>query len=161
MLDCIELPLHQNHIYLPSPSASLEQFLRAIRGAASRAAVLILPERKLKSQLSHCAFFFFLSTIWWQSLFEENGRLPVTSYGGIDVRWAYWLPGKQQRDTPLTTLLTRTITSWDLVQIHRKVSHLSRVQLKQALVGQGMYREQKDSYFEHAYNFFSFQLKLF
>ena len=106
-------------------------------------------------------FFFFLSTIWWQSLFEENGRLPVTSYGGIDVRWAYWLPGKQQRDTPLTTLLTRTITSWDLVQIHRKVSHLSRVQLKQALVGQGMYREQKDSYFEHAYNFFSFQLKLF
>ena len=63
--------------------------------------------------------------------------------------------------TPLTTLLTRTITIWGLGQIHRKVSHLSRVQLKQALVGQGMYREQKDSYFEHACNFFSFQLKLF
>ena len=118
--------------------------------------------RKKTSRNSHIVlFFFFKSTIWWQALFEENGRLPVTSYGGIDVRWAHYLPGKQQRDTPLTTLLTRTITSWGLAQIHRKVSHLSRVQLKQALVGQGMYREQKDSCFEHAYNFFSFQFKLF
>ena len=39
-----------------SPSASLEQSLRA--GAASQAAVLILPPIKLNSQLSNCASFF-------------------------------------------------------------------------------------------------------
>ena len=44
----------------PSPT-SLEQFLRAIRNAGSRAIVLILPQIKLNLQLSHCAF---LKTIY-------------------------------------------------------------------------------------------------
>ena len=39
------------------PTAPLEQSLRAICGAASWAAVLILPQIKLNSQLSHWASF--------------------------------------------------------------------------------------------------------
>ena len=42
----MELPLHQNLIYWPSPTAALEQSLRAIWDAASQAAVLILPQIK-------------------------------------------------------------------------------------------------------------------
>ena len=38
---------------------SLGQFLRALWGAVSLAVVLILPQIKLYSQLSHCAFLFF------------------------------------------------------------------------------------------------------
>ena len=34
---------------------------------------------------------------------------------------AQWLPGKQGRDTPLTTPLIRKISSWDLAQVCRKV----------------------------------------
>ena len=45
-------------IYILSfPSTSLEEFLRAIWGAVSQAAVLILPQIKLNPQLLHCAFF--------------------------------------------------------------------------------------------------------
>ena len=40
-----------------SPTSS-GQFLRAIWNAVSQATVLILPQIKLNSQLSHCAFFF-------------------------------------------------------------------------------------------------------
>ena len=61
MPDCIELPLQQNHVYLPFPPASLEQFLRAIRGAASKAAVLILPQIN--------AFFFFLHPQYGSNLY--------------------------------------------------------------------------------------------
>ena len=39
------------------PLAALEQSLRAIWDAASRAAVLILPQIKLNSQLSSCTSF--------------------------------------------------------------------------------------------------------
>ena len=42
---------------LSFPPTSLEQFLRAIWGAVSQAAVLIFPQIKFTSQLSHCAFF--------------------------------------------------------------------------------------------------------
>ena len=52
-----ELSLHQNHIYWPSPSSSLEQFVRASRDAVSQAAVLILPQMKFNSQLTHCVYF--------------------------------------------------------------------------------------------------------
>ena len=55
-------PLLQNQIYTDLHPTSLGQFLRAIWGAVSLAAVLILPQIKLYSQLSHCAFFFFQST---------------------------------------------------------------------------------------------------
>ena len=57
VLDCPELPLHQNLIYWPYPTASLEQCLRAIWGAIFRAAILIWPQIKCNSQLSHCASF--------------------------------------------------------------------------------------------------------
>ena len=54
------LPFPQkSHIDWPSPTTSLEQFLRAIPGAVSLAVVLILPQIKLNSQLSCCAFFFY------------------------------------------------------------------------------------------------------
>ena len=51
------LPLLQNLIYWLSPTAALEQSLRAIWDAASWAAVLILPQIKLNSQLSSCTSF--------------------------------------------------------------------------------------------------------
>ena len=57
VLNCIKLPLHQNRMYWPSPTASLEQSLRAIWSAVSRAAVLILPQIKLNPRLSSCASF--------------------------------------------------------------------------------------------------------
>ena len=53
MLNGTELPLHQNLIYGPFPTVSLEQSLRTIRGAASLAAVLSLPQIKLNSQAVH------------------------------------------------------------------------------------------------------------
>ena len=56
--------------------------------------------------------------------------------------------GNQQRVTPLTAPLIRTITSWGLGQVHRRVCSVSRVQEKQALGGQGMYREQKNSHLQ-------------
>ena len=57
MLHGIELPLHQN--LRLSPTANLEQSLRAIGDVASRAAVLILPQIKLNSQLSSCTTYFW------------------------------------------------------------------------------------------------------
>ena len=53
----IELPLHQNLMHWPSPTAALEQSLGAIWDAASRAVVLILPEIKLNLQLPSCTSF--------------------------------------------------------------------------------------------------------
>ena len=63
VLHGIELLRHQNLIYWLSPTAALEQSLRAIWDAASRAAVLILPQIKLNSQLSSCTSFFVDSLI--------------------------------------------------------------------------------------------------
>ena len=57
VLHGIELPLHQNLIHWPSPIVALEQSLRTIWHAASWAAVLILPQIKLTSQLSSCISF--------------------------------------------------------------------------------------------------------
>ena len=46
--------------YIPTfPPASLERYFRAIWNAASQAAVLILPQIKLRSQLLGLRFFFF------------------------------------------------------------------------------------------------------
>ena len=58
VLHGIELPLHQNLVYWLLPTAALEQSLRAVWDAASRASVLILPPVKLNSQLSSCTSFF-------------------------------------------------------------------------------------------------------
>ena len=49
-------PSHQNHIYTDLPPTASEQSLGAIWGAISRAIVLILPQIKLDSQPSPCAF---------------------------------------------------------------------------------------------------------
>ena len=57
MLDFTELPLHQNLVHWPTPTACLEQSLRAPWGAVSQAVALILPQIKLNSQLSNCASF--------------------------------------------------------------------------------------------------------
>ena len=58
VLHSIELLLHQNFIYWLSPTATLEWSLRAIWDATSWAAVLILPQIKLNSQLLSCTSFF-------------------------------------------------------------------------------------------------------
>ena len=58
MLHGIELPLRQNLIYWLSPTAALEQWLRAIWDSASQAAIFIWPQIKLNSQLSSCPSFF-------------------------------------------------------------------------------------------------------
>ena len=59
MFDCMYFPFTQIRYILTSPiPTSLEQFLRAIWGAVSLAAVLILPQIKLNLQLSCWAFFF-------------------------------------------------------------------------------------------------------
>ena len=68
VLHGIEIPLHQNLIYWLSPTAALEQSLRAIWDAASGAAVLILPQTKLNSQLSSCASF-----LSWQEVDKKSG----------------------------------------------------------------------------------------
>ena len=49
--------LGQNLVYWPSPTAALARSLRALWDAASRAAVLILPQIKLNSKLSSYASF--------------------------------------------------------------------------------------------------------
>ena len=57
VLDCM-YSLSTKIIYiLTFPPWLLEKFLRATWGVVSRAAVFILPQIKLNSQLSHCAFF--------------------------------------------------------------------------------------------------------
>ena len=57
LIVCIP-PSSKSHLHWPFPPGSLGQFLRDIWSAVSWAAVLILPQIKLNSQLSHCAFFF-------------------------------------------------------------------------------------------------------
>ena len=52
-------------------------------------------------------------------------------------------PGRGQ---PLTRLLLRTVTSWGLDQVSRKVSQGSKVWVKQALVRQRRHREPENSH---------------
>ena len=59
------------------PTAALEQSLRAIWDAASQAAVLILPQIKLNSQLSSCTSCFFS----WQHPFLINTLQKVVIEG--------------------------------------------------------------------------------
>ena len=60
LLHGTELPLHQNLVYWLSPTAALEQSLRAIWDAASQAAVLIRPQIKLKTLKLY--IFFLVDT---------------------------------------------------------------------------------------------------
>ena len=59
----------QNLIYWPSPTTSLVQFLRAIRGADSQAAVLILPQIKLETLM----FLLLLVAKLCPTLFWPHG----------------------------------------------------------------------------------------
>ena len=72
----------------------------------------------------------------------------VTSYRELTSGGLISYQGNQQRGTSLTAPLIRTITSWGLGQVPRKVSQVSKIQEKQALVRQGMYREQENSHLE-------------
>ena len=87
MLHGIELPLHQNLIYGLSPTAALEQSLRAIWDAASWAAVLILPQIKLNSQLPSCTSFSAdrSNTMW---------GMGNTARKGMEREKARWGPPK-------------------------------------------------------------------
>ena len=80
MLDCMHSPFTKITYILTFPPASLEQFLRAIWDAVSQAAVLILPQIKLNSQLSRCAFFLSPHCLWGCRL------LIVSSHGGRGFR---------------------------------------------------------------------------
>ena len=62
---------------LTSPTAALEQSLRAVWDAASRAAVRILPQIKLTSQLSSCASVFSRQS-WWPMKQPRVDFLPAT-----------------------------------------------------------------------------------
>lgn len=55
------------------------------------------------------------------------------------------LPGNPVEGRPLTPLLVRTVTSWGLDQVSRKVSQGSKVWVKQAPVGQ-RHREPENSH---------------
>ena len=64
----------------------------------------------------------------------KKGRLPLIGELTSDALISY--QGNQQRGTSFTAPLIRTITSWGLGQVSRKVSQVSKIQVKQALVGQ-------------------------
>ena len=57
VLDYTYSPFTKITSILSFPLASVEQFLRAIRGVVSRVAVLTMAPQKFNSQLSRCAFF--------------------------------------------------------------------------------------------------------
>ena len=48
--------------------------------------------------------------------------------------WLTGYQGDQQRVEPLTTALIRAVTSWGLGQMHRNVSSVIRVSVRQELV---------------------------
>ena len=81
---------------------------------------------------------------WQQASLSGEGRLPVigelTSGGLISYQ------GNQERGMPLTTPLMRNSTGWGLGQVCRKVSLVSGVWVKQALVEQRMYGQQEDGH---------------
>ena len=59
VLDCLCSRFINVSYMLSFSPTSLQQFLRAIQGAVSQAAALILPQIELNSQIAHCAFFKF------------------------------------------------------------------------------------------------------
>ena len=85
------------------------------------------------------------------AVFDSEGRGRLLVIGGIDIRLACRLPGKPAESHaphhPFEKLLG-TIISWGQGQVCRKVRHVSRVLVKQALVQQEMYREQENSHLE-------------
>lgn len=56
ILDCMHLPLHQNHIFTDLSPYLFGEVFQSFWNAASWAMVLILSQIKFNSQLSYCAF---------------------------------------------------------------------------------------------------------
>ena len=79
VLNGTELRLHQNLIYWPSPTTSLEQYPRVIWVAASLAAVLILPPVKLNS--SQVVHLFWLTSPSWGSYWPPERKLNSSQEG--------------------------------------------------------------------------------
>ena len=83
MLNGIELPIHWNFIYWPSPAAALEQSLKAAWDAASWPAILILPQIKLNSQLSKKKkkkkVFYFLNIKSMDMIQKPKGKRKIFS----------------------------------------------------------------------------------
>ena len=73
-------------IRIDLPMAALEQSLRAIWDAASQAAVLILPQIKLNSQLSSCTSFF--SQQLWQ--LTKQSRVDLLPATGLHKKLELW-----------------------------------------------------------------------
>ena len=81
--------------------------------------------------------------VQWALLWGE-GRLPIIGEWTSDGLTSY--QGNQERGMPITTPLMRTSTGWGLGQVCRKVSLVSGVWVKQALVEQRMYGQQEDGH---------------
>ena len=67
-----------------------------------------------------------------------EGRRDGQLSGELRSGWLISYQGNQQRGRPLMAPLIRTITSWGPGQVYREAKHVSRVQVKQALVEQGI-----------------------
>ena len=86
------------------------------------------------------------SRTWRQSLLSGGGwRLLVNREVMSGGFFSY--QGNQQRGMHLTAPLVRTITSWDLEKVCRKVSQVGKIQMKQALVRQEMYKSKRMAIF--------------
>ena len=126
-------PPSPNLVYCLPPTATLEQSLRAIRDAASRAAVLILPQIKLNSQFSSCTSFF-LSTALTDLGSSSFNVLPFCLF--ILFLWfsrqEYWsgLPFPSPVDHILSELSTMTRPFW--VALHSMAR--SSIELDKAVV---------------------------
>ena len=75
-----------------------------------------------------------------------QGRLP--SYRELMSGGLISYQGNQQKVMLLTARLIRTITSWGLWQVPRKVNQVCKTEVKQTLGGPRMDREQENSHHE-------------
>lgn len=76
------------------------------------------------------------------------GERETASYRGTDVRLAHWLRETSRGARPHCPT-DKNIRQWlGPKGACGKVSHVSRLQVKQALVQQGMYTEQENSHLE-------------
>ena len=75
-----------------------------------------------------------------------EGRRDGQLLGELRSGWFISYQGNQKTGRPLMAPLIRTITSWGLGQVYSKAKHVSRVQVKLALVEQQDYREQENNH---------------
>ena len=105
VLNGTELRLHQNLIYWPSPTTSLEQYPRVIWVAASLAAVLILPPVKLNSsQVVHLYFGRHPQGEAFISLLNESWVLHRRLFVCV---FQWWDPAYSSPPTASLTLFLR------------------------------------------------------